>query len=111
MVEETEKLYNKFAAEGRNVTFVNARFVKPIDEELIGNLAKTHKLLVIIEEGIKHGGYGSLVEEYLAEKGCDANVMTFAIEDEFVKHGTIAELRRELLLDYESMYERINERL
>ncbi len=111
MVEETEKLYNKFAAEGRNVTFVNARFIKPIDEKLIGNLAETHKLLVIIEEGIKHGGYGSLVEEYLAEKDYDVNVMTFAIEDEFVKHGAVAELRHELLLDYESMYERINERL
>lgn len=107
MVEETEKLYNKFATEGRDVTFVNARFIKPIDEELISELAGSHKLLVVIEEGIRHGGYGSMVEEYAVENRLDTNVITFAIDDKFVKHGTIAELRRELGLDYESMYERI----
>ncbi len=109
MVEETEKLYYKFVSEGKNVTFVNARFLKPIDEELIDSLAKSHDRLVVIEEGIKHGGYGSMVEEYVTEKGLDVEVLTFAIEDEFVKHGTVAELRHELGLDYESMFEKINE--
>ena len=99
-MEETEKLYNRFLQEGRQVTFVNARFIKPLDKEMIDHLAETHKLIVTIEEGILHGGYGALVEEYLESK---------AIEDTFVRHGSVEELRKMLKIDAESIYRRIRD--
>jgi 1-deoxy-D-xylulose-5-phosphate synthase len=109
MVKEAEELYNRFKTEGRNITFVNARFVKPLDTEMIDDIASTHKLMVVMEEGIRHGGYGALVEEYIAEKHYDIEVLNVAIEDTFVKHGTVDELRKQLNIDCDSVYKKIKE--
>ena len=107
MVEETEKLWNRFSQEGMDVTFVNARFLKPVDTGLIEDLSKDHDRIVVIEEGIKHGGYGSLVEEYAEEHALPVKVTVCAIEDRFVQHGSVPELRRMLGLDMDSVHDRI----
>ncbi len=107
MVEEAEKLYKKMVDAGKNPTFVNARFVKPIDTELIKNIAANHKLLVTIEEGIYHGGFGAAVCEFVNESGLNAHVKTFAIKDKFVKHGSVRELRAELEMDADAMFNEI----
>lgn len=107
MVQETEKIYNRYISEGDDVTFVNARFLKPLDTELIDDLSHDHDRIVVIEEGIKRGGYGSAVEEYVEEHGLPVKVMTCAIDDRFVPQGTVSELRRMLGLDADSIYDRI----
>lgn len=109
MVEETEKLYNRLLQEGKKITFVNARFLKPLDTGLLDELAATHKLIVTVEEGILHGGYGALVEEYLTGKAYHGTVLPIAIEDTFVKHGSVKELRKMLKIDAESIYNRIQD--
>lgn len=109
MVEETEKLYNRLLQEGKKITFVNARFLKPLDTGLLDELAVTHKLIVTVEEGILHGGYGALVEEYLTGKAYHGKVLPIAIEDTFVKHGSVKELRKMLKIDAESIYNRIQD--
>ena len=78
MVQEAEKIYNRYISEGDDVTFVNARFLKPLDTELIDDLSHDHDRIVVIEEGIKRGGYGSAVEEYVEEHGLPVKVMTCA---------------------------------
>ena len=110
MVQETEKVYNRYRSEKRDVTFVNARFVRPVDTDLIDDLSRDHDMIVIIEEGIKHGGYGSMVEEYVEDKGLPVRVMVCAIEDRFVQQGTVAQLRHVLGLDADSLYDRIEEK-
>lgn len=110
MVQETEKLYNRYRSENRDVTFVNARFLRPVDTDLIDDLSRDHDMIVIIEEGIKHGGYGSMVEEYVEDKGLPVRVMVCAIEDRFVQQGTVAQLRHVLGLDADSLYDRIEEK-
>ncbi len=107
MVAEAEKLYNRCIDDHREITFVNARFVKPIDTDLIDELAHTHKILIIMEDGIKHGGYGAMVEAYIAEKRYDINVYTAAIHDTFVQHGKVNELMKLLKLDSDSVYEKL----
>ena len=107
MVQEAEKVYDRLLADGTNVTFVNARFLKPIDTDMIDELSKDHKHIVVIEEEIKHGGYGSLVEEYVMDRHLDVDVTVCAIEDTFVQHGSVEELRRMLKLDADSLYDRI----
>lgn len=107
MVLEAEKLYNRCLVDHSEITFVNARFVKPIDTDLIDQLAQTHKILIIMEDGIKHGGYGAMVEEYIAEKGYDINVYTAAIDDMYVQHGKVNELLKLLKLDADSVYEKL----
>jgi 1-deoxy-D-xylulose-5-phosphate synthase len=107
MVQEAEKLYNRFKNEGRDITFVNARFVKPVDTDMVDDIAASHKLIVIMEEGIRHGGYGSMVEEYIADRAYKIRVLNVAIDDTFVKHGSVEELRKMLKLDADSVYEAV----
>ena len=107
MVQEAEKVYDRLLADGTNVTFVNARFLKPIDTDMIDELSRDHEHIVVIEEEIKHGGYGSLVEEYVMDRHLDVDVTVCAIEDTFVQHGSVEELRRMLKLDADSLYDRI----
>lgn len=106
MVKETEKVYNRYKAENTDVTFVNARFLKPIDTGLIDDLCRDHDSIVVVEEGIKHGGYGSAIEEYIEEKGLPLNVHVCAIDDRFVQQGTVDELREMLGIDADSIYDR-----
>ena len=88
-------------------SLVNARFVKPIDEELIDELVKEHKLLVTMEENVQTGGYGERVLEYVSRKGYDVKVLILALPDQYIEHGNIGELRKETGIDSESMTERI----
>ena len=107
MVSEVEKVYNRLMSEGTDVTFVNARFVKPIDTELLDGLSRDHRHVVVVEEGIKHGGYGSLIEEYVEDEMLPLSVTVCAVDDRFVQHGSVDELRCILGLDEESIYCRI----
>ena len=107
MVYEAEKLYNTFLDDKKEITVVNARFVKPVDHEMIDELVKKHEILVVMEEGIKHGGYAAAVEEYIAEKGYRIKLVVAAVDDCYVKQGSIAELRKLCKLDADSVYDRI----
>ena len=102
----------KLAAEGFGVKVINARFIKPLDAELIlAAAASTHKLLTI-EENVLAGGFGSAVLELLAREGM-TNVMVrrLGIRDEFVEHATQAELRSLHGLDEEGILRAAKEML
>ena len=71
-----------------NATVVNMRFVKPLDEDLIAEMAERHELLVTVEENTLQGGAGSAVNEALHEQGADVQVLNLGIPDEFIEHGT-----------------------
>lgn len=109
MVEEMEKVYDRCESAGIDITFVNARFIKPVDTALIDELAGEHHTIVVVEEGIKHGGYGSLIEEYVEDNNLDVRVVVKAVYDSFVQHGRVAELREKLGLDADSVYEEVVE--
>ncbi len=70
-----------------NATIINARFVKPIDKELILNCAKKFRNIITLEEGTINGGFGSAVLELLEDKGITANVKRIGIPDKFIEHG------------------------
>lgn len=90
----------KLASQGLKVTVINARFVKPLDAELILWAARTHQKIITIEENVLMGGFGSAVLELLADQGLNQVVVRrMGIPDEFVEHATQAELRRQYRLD------------
>lgn len=70
-----------------NATIINARFVKPIDEELILNYARKIKNIITLEEGTINGGFGSAILELLEDNGVKANVKRIGIPDKFIEHG------------------------
>ena len=84
------------------------RFAKPLDNEVLDNISKTHNHIVTIEEMLYQGS-GSAVNEYINEKGYQINVTNFGIPDKFISHGSQAELYEEIGLDKKSLEFKINE--
>ena len=87
------------AAEGLNATVANMRFVKPIDRELIIQLAREHSMLVSVEESALIGGAGSEVARVLEEIGSTVQFLRLGLPDRFIDHGDQALLLAELGLD------------
>lgn len=94
--EEASKARLKFKEEGKRITLVNARFIKPLDTEMIKDMASKHKAIIVVEEGIKRGGYGEAVEIFIQENNLDVKVETIAIEDKFIEHGKVDQLRSQI---------------
>ncbi|MBL4942079.1 MAG: 1-deoxy-D-xylulose-5-phosphate synthase [Colwellia sp.] len=107
MLAEADKAANELDA-----TLVDMRFVKPLDTNIIDELAASHDLLVTVEDNAIAGGAGSAVNEYILSKGLALpsaiRVLNIGIPDHFVKHGTQAEVHQELGLDSQGIVNQIN---
>jgi 1-deoxy-D-xylulose-5-phosphate synthase len=90
-----------------NATLVDMRFVKPIDEKAIIKYAKTHKLIVTVEDNTVHGGAGSAVLEVLSKHKIVIPTITIGIPDKFVSHGSQDEIYRQCGLDKDSIRKKI----
>jgi len=73
-------------------TVLNARFIKPLDKNLISELIKKHSLVITVEDGCIQGGFGSAVSELITDNFIDAKLIRLGIHDQFVQHGTQEEL-------------------
>jgi len=93
--------------EGIHVGVVNARFVSPIDEEMIVNAAKRGAAIVTVEDNVVTGGFGQRVSAMLAEKGLAARILNIGWPDEFVKHGSVGVLMEHYGLDTGGVTDRI----
>ena len=93
MVSTCKEVYDMLKCRGIEPTFVNARFIKPLDTDLLDTLAKTHSLFVTVEENVKNGGFGEHVSAYMEACQPDVRVMNLAIWDRFVEQGKIESLR------------------
>ena len=94
-----------------NASVADMRFVKPIDEELVSQLATDHDLLVTLEEGSVAGGAGSAVSEYLADQGIVMPILQLGLPDTFVDHGSHTQQLSRVGLDAEQIHSRIQARL
>jgi 1-deoxy-D-xylulose-5-phosphate synthase len=99
------------AAEELDATLANMRFVKPLDEDLVRQLAREHELLVTVEEGAVMGGAGSAVAECLAAAGLTRPLLHLGLPDRFVDHGDIAVLLAEIGLDQAGLLAAIRSRI
>jgi 1-deoxy-D-xylulose-5-phosphate synthase len=94
--------------DGFSVGVVNARFVKPIDKELLTDAVQRAGKIITVEEHTLCGGLGSAVLEALSDMGLHhVPALRIGIHDHFVEHGNISELRRLLKLDAEGIYEQV----
>jgi 1-deoxy-D-xylulose-5-phosphate synthase len=90
-------------AEHINPTHVDMRFLKPLDDALLAEVAAHHKVLITIEDGVAKGGLFSAVSEYLSEHHLQNRLCHIAINDCFVPHGDVPSLYKELGFDAESI--------
>ena len=107
MMETALQVSDSLRESGIQSTLVNSRFVKPVDEKLLEELSKSHTLYVTIEENVLAGGYGAQVLVYVEKKRLPVQVESFGIPDEYVEHGNIEVLRKEVMLDADTITERI----
>ncbi len=84
---------------GRSIAHYDMRFLKPLDEALLAEVAQKFRCIVTVEDGVRAGGFGSAVLEWLADHGADCRVVRLGLPDEFVEHGSVPELRALVGLD------------
>ena len=107
MVKIAEQVRKNLKEIGYSCTLVNARFVKPIDTEVLDMLSADHKLLVTMEENVRSGGYGEKVRDFVEDHEIPVHLLTIALPDEYVEHGNVALLYEEVGIDAESVTKRI----
>ena len=92
------------AETGKNPAVYNIRYIKPVDEAILGEAARNFGTVVTIEDGCTKGGLFGAVSEYIAERGLGNKVIPMGIPDRFIGQGTQKELRAECGYDSESIY-------
>lgn len=109
MVSTGEHVREKLKSKGYACTLVNARFVKPLDTEMVDRLCKNHRLIVTMEENVLRGGMGMCATRYIHEYYPDVKVIQIALPDAYVEHGNVSALREMLGIDSDSVIRRIFE--
>ncbi|MES2766447.1 MAG: 1-deoxy-D-xylulose-5-phosphate synthase [Bacteroidota bacterium] len=95
--------------EGISVEVVNARFVKPLDTELLDDVCSRIDKIITVEDGQVQGGFGSAVLEHIGQHHENIHVLLHGIPDQFVEHGTQEELLKDLKLDEEGIADTVRE--
>lgn len=103
MVSTAEHIREKLAADGLDCTLANARFIKPIDFELVDRLAREHELIVTLEENVLQGGFGLAVTGYIHQYYPQVKALNIALPDAYVEHGNVSILREDLGIDSDSI--------
>ncbi len=110
MVKTGLQVYEKLKEEGYKCSLCNARFVKPIDTDMV-DTASTHKIVVTLEENVLSGGFGEKVSDYMKRNQYTSKLLTVGIPDEYVEHGNVEQLRKEIHIDADSIINRIKKAL
>ncbi|WP_138753416.1 1-deoxy-D-xylulose-5-phosphate synthase [Paenibacillus sinopodophylli] len=102
MLQVAEEAAELLKRDGINVQIVNARFIKPLDEQMLLGLAAESRHMIVLEENAELGGFGSSVLEFFSLKGIyGLSIRIIGIPDVFVEHGSIIEQRKEIGLTAE----------
>ena len=99
MAELADRVRSGIRETGYSCSLINARFVKPLDTQLLDRLSRTHRLFVTIEENVVSGGFGEQVMEYASDAKLPVYVRNIGLPDDYVEHGNVEILRREAGLD------------
>ena len=107
MVKTGEQVRQLLKEQGFEASLLNARFVKPIDEDAVREACRGHELLVTMEENVACGGYGEKVLDYMNREVLSRPVLNISIPDAYVEHGNTELLKKEIGIDAESIVQRI----
>ncbi len=110
MVKKGEEVVKLLQSHGIDAGLCNARFAKPLDKDYLSSL-NDYEMVVTMEENVITGGFGQQVQDFLYDNGYSGKVLKIAVPDNFVQHGSVTLLFKELRMDAESITERIIEAL
>jgi 1-deoxy-D-xylulose-5-phosphate synthase len=97
------------AAEGISVCHIDLRWAKPLDEQMLDYVAQNFQKVVTVEDGVLNGGVGSAVTSWMMDHGYGPRIVRLGIDDRFVEHGTVAELKRICGYDAEGITQAIKD--
>lgn len=92
---------------GISIAHYDLRFLKPLDEELLHEVGRNFRKVVTIEDGVRQGGMGSAVLEFLADHGYSPQVVRIGVPDTFIEHGSLKELHRLCEMDEEGIFNQL----
>lgn len=107
MASKAAAAINRAAEEDISVSHYDMIFLKPIDTEILKEVAEKNCPIITVEDGIKDGGLGSAVTEWLNDNGYDRKVTRIGVPDKFVPHGKVPELMKLCGMDEDAIYEAI----
>ena len=110
MVKTAEQVRRNLKGIGYSCTLVNGRFIKPVDTDILEELAKDHRLIVTMEENVRSGGFGERVQDYIVDRELPVHVLEITLPDEYVEHGNASLLYEEVGIDADSVTKRIIEK-
>ncbi|MCR5801060.1 MAG: 1-deoxy-D-xylulose-5-phosphate synthase [Lachnospiraceae bacterium] len=111
MNETAVKVREILKSKGKNVSIINARFVKPFDKECIDEICRSHHLIVTLEDNVRSGGFGEAVSDYLKSMDAATEILCVSMGDEFVPQGSVDKLRSTLGADPEGIVASIEKKL
>ncbi len=88
---------------GRSIAHYDMRFLRPLDEEILNHVGQQFRHIVTLEDGVREGGFGSAVLEFMADHSYTPQVVRLGLPDNFVEHGSVAELHRIVGIDKEGI--------
>ena len=109
MVNYSLKASAKLKEQGINCEVINMRFAKPLDTEMLDNVAAKFQKIVTLEENNLPGGFGSAVAEYFITKNYKNDIQFIGLPDKFIDHGTQEELHEILAIDPDGIVERVKD--
>ena len=109
MFEEAVKVYHNLKEQGYSCSLVNARFVKPLDEERIIKLSENHRLIAVVEENVRSGACSESVLDCVSRHNLPVKVLSASLPDQYIEHGSIDVLRKETGIDADTITEKIIE--
>jgi 1-deoxy-D-xylulose-5-phosphate synthase len=99
MVNSAEKAVALLKETGVNTELINMRFIKPLDSNVLDEIASRHDRIVTLEENNLPGGFGSVIVEYFSDKNYKNDILRIGIPDKFIDHGTQTELYKQIAID------------
>lgn len=107
MFDYAKKVHKKLADENISAELINMRFIKPLDINLLNDIAIRFEKIVTLEENTIIGGFGSAVSEFIIDNNFKNKILRIGLPDDFVDHGTQAELHKILGIDPEGIFNKI----
>ena len=107
MVQKALNVKDILINDNINITVVNARFLKPMDEQLLHELIKKHSIVVTIEDNVVSGGFGSRINKFIIDNNYNVKVENIGIPDKYVEHGNVDELFETIGMSDEQIANRI----
>ena len=100
ILQEAKTAIATLKSKGIDADLYDMIWVKPLDSDLLRHIASTHKAIVTVEDGVTTGGFGSAITEWCRDNGFDINIITLGAPDNWIAHGTVAQLRQDCGYDH-----------